>query len=48
MIADDDDLLTNAEEMADEADELDGGGRVSDGRFDDELIFDGSDGDELI
>lgn len=35
--------------MADEADELDGGGRVSDGRFDDdELIFDGSVGDELI
>lgn len=42
------DLLTNAEEMADEADELDGGGRVSDGRIDDELIFDGNVGDELI
>lgn len=42
-----DDSLTNAEEMADEADEL--GGRVSDGRCDDEeLTFDGSVGDELV
>lgn len=43
-----DQLHTNAEVMADEADELDGGGRVSDGKFDDELMFDGSVGDELI
>lgn len=38
----------NADVMADEADELDGGGRVSDGRLDDELIFDGNVGDELF
>lgn len=41
-------LRTNADVMADEADELDGGGRVSDGRLDDELMVDGSVGDELI
>lgn len=34
--------------MAEEPDELDGGGRASDGRFDNELTFDGSVGDELI
>lgn len=40
-------LFTIAEVIEEEADELGGGGCMSDGKFDDELTFDGSVGDEL-
>lgn len=39
--------FTNADVIEEEADELGGGGCMSDGRFDDELTFDGCVGDEL-
>lgn len=39
--------FTIAEVIEEEADELGGGGCKSDGRFDDELTFDGCVGDEL-
>lgn len=39
--------ITIAEVIKEEADELGGGGCMSDGKFDDELTFDGCVGDEL-